>query len=39
MFMFYMQRDATTPNVGNPIPYVIIKAAKGTKVNWNTMTF
>lgn len=33
MTIFYQQRDAATaPNVGDRVPYVIIKAAKGAKV-------
>ena len=38
MFMSYLQRDAATaPNVGDRVPYVIIKAAKGAKVIWKEM--
>lgn len=33
LLSLYLQRDAATaPNVGDRVPYVIIKAAKGAKV-------
>lgn len=34
LIISHLQRDAATaPNVGDRVPYVIIKAARGAKVN------